>query len=87
MAVAKRDPPFYELINNPVLESLFVPLEHLIRLLGVGVNHGERLALQLVTTHADQFAKRLIDRHNYAILIGDPHAIDRIFPNGMEKHF
>ena len=81
LAVAKCDPSFDELINNPVLESLLVPLEHFIRLFRVGVNHREWLAFQLVTAHADQFAKGFIDGHDEAILIGDPHAIDRIFPN------
>src|SRR5882672_5445520 len=53
LAAAKCDPPLDELVNDPVLKSFFVPLEHFIGLFGVGIDYREWLALQLVATHAD----------------------------------
>src|SRR5439155_24081996 len=87
LAIGERKPALDLFLDYALFKALPVLLEDRLRIIGISVNYRERFAFQLFAGDAEQFAEGIIDGDDVALLVGEAHAIDGVFPNGMEKHF
>ena len=86
ITVAQREAALDLPFDDAITEALLIFCQNAPGLFGFGVDDGEGVAFQFRAVQAHQFAERLVDRHDEAVFVGQPHAVHRIFPHRMEQH-
>jgi hypothetical protein len=82
--VVQGQTAFRVTFDGAVTKPFAIPVEDPLALVGVRINHRQWLAFQVVSFQAHQTAVGVVDRDDCSVLIGQAHAVNRVFPHGME---